>query len=86
MAETTTKATVKKEDREDIFIPRAGANEDPNLFVSVNGKNFLLPKGKTSNVPSYIAEEIRRAYAAQAHGEENSDELLERGKEPIYRI
>lgn len=23
---------------EEIFIPRAGAKEDPNLFVSVNGK------------------------------------------------
>ena len=33
---------------EEIFIPRAGAKEDPNLFVSVNGKNFLIPKGKKS--------------------------------------
>ena len=40
---------------EEIFIPRAGAKEDPNLFVSVNGKNFLIPKGKKSKVPRYIA-------------------------------
>ena len=85
MAETT-KTTVKKEEREDIFIPKGRVNEDPNLFVSVNGMNFLLPKGKTSNVPSYVAAEIRRAFAEQEHGEEKSDELLERGKEPIYRI
>ena len=45
---------------EEIFIPRAGAKEDPNLFVSVNGKNFLIPKGKKSKVPRYIADEIRR--------------------------
>lgn len=86
MAETTTKTTAKKEEREDIFIPRGAANEDPNLFVSVNGKNFLLPKGKTSNVPSYVAEEVKRAFAAQERSEAKSDELLERGKEPIYRI
>jgi predicted aconitase with swiveling domain len=60
--------------------------EDPNLFVSVNGKNFLLPKGKTSNVPSYVAAEIRRAWAAEAKGEENKDELLSKGKEPVYQI
>ena len=46
---------------EEIFIPRAGAKEDPNLFVSVNGKNFLIPKGKKSKVPRYIADEIRRS-------------------------
>ncbi len=86
MAETTKTTTVKKEEREDLFIPKGGVNEDPNFFVSVNGKNFILPKGKTSNVPSYVAAEYRRACAEQEHGEEKSDELLERSKEPIYRI
>ena len=50
---------------EGIFIPRAGAKEDPNLFVSVNGKNFLIPKGKKSKVPRYIADEIRRSERAR---------------------
>ncbi len=50
---------------EEIFIPRAGAKEEPNLFVSVNGKNFLIPKGKKSKVPRYIADEIRRAERAR---------------------
>ena len=50
---------------EEIFIPRAGAKEDPNLFVSVNGKNFLIPKGKKSKVPRYIADEIRRSEHAR---------------------
>ena len=51
--------------REEIFIPRALDGEERSLFVSVNGKNYLLPKGKTSNVPHAVAEEIRRAWAAQ---------------------
>ena len=50
---------------EEIFIPRAGAKEDPNLFVSVNGKNFLIPKGKKSKVQRYIADEIRRSERAR---------------------
>ena len=38
--------TIRLEDREEIFIERAAANEEPNLFVSVNGYNCLLPKGR----------------------------------------
>ena len=34
---------IRLEDREEIFIERAAANEEPNLFVSVNGYNCLLP-------------------------------------------
>ena len=36
-----------------------------DLFVSVNGKNFLIPKGKKSKVPRYIADEIRRSERAR---------------------
>lgn len=59
---------------EEIFIPRAGAKEDPNLFVSVNGKNFLIPKGKKSKVPRYIADEIRRSERARDDFEAFVDE------------
>lgn len=51
--------------RVDIHIPRGAANDDPNLFVSVNGVNYLLPKGKTSSVPAEVADEIHRAWEAQ---------------------
>ena len=68
-AEKMTEAADKKMpdpyELEEIFIPRAGAKEDPNLFVSVNGKNFLIPKGKKSKVPRYIADEIRRSERAR---------------------
>ena len=56
---------IRLEEREEIFIERAGANEEPNLFVSVNGYNCLLPKGKTSLVPRSVAAEIHRARRAQ---------------------
>ena len=48
-----------------VSLARAGKNEEQNLFVSVNGKSWLLPKGKTSMVPPYVAAEISRAEAAQ---------------------
>ena len=78
MATTTTKT-----EREDIFIPKGYANDDPNLFVSVNGKNYLLPKGKTSSVPKHVAEEIRRSLKAEEIQDENAEKLLEKAKQPI---
>lgn len=59
----TEKAT--KTDRVDLFVPRGGANEDPNVFISVNGVNYILPKGKKSSVPAHIAEEYHRSVRAQ---------------------
>ena len=70
-------------EREEIYIPKGYANDDPNLFVSVNGKNYLLPKGKTSKVPACVAEEIRRSLKAQEIQDENSEKLLEKAKQPI---
>ena len=51
--------------REEIFIPKGYVNDEPNLFVCVNGKSFLLPKGEKSTVPKYVADEIRRSWAAE---------------------
>lgn len=73
MAEKKTKDA---EERVDIYIPRAASNEDPNLFVSVNGMNFLLPKGKTSSVPKFVADEVERAKRAQAALDEKIDMML----------
>ena len=54
-------------DKVSIHIPRGSAHDEPNLFVSVNGINYLLPKGQTGEVPRFIADEIRRSQ--QAHDE-----------------
>lgn len=48
-----------------IHIPRGGDREDPNLFVGVNGVNYLLPRGKKSDVPKEVAAEIERSYKAK---------------------
>ena len=65
------------EARVEVFIPKGGANDEPNRFVSVDGKNYLLPKGKKSLVPPEVAEEIRRANEAQETMDAHMDELLE---------
>lgn len=70
------KKTKDAEERVEIYIPRASGNDEPNLFVSVNGRNFILPKGKTSSVPKYVADEIERARRAQTALDETIDRML----------
>jgi hypothetical protein len=74
------KTTKKTLNYEEIFIDRGYANDDPNLFVSVNGKNYILPKGKTSKVPSFVADEIRRSRKAQTVLDEKMEAMLEKSK------
>jgi hypothetical protein len=76
MADTTTKAAKAEVKMEDIFVPKGYANDEPNLLISVNGNNFLLPRGKTSTVPYYIAEEFRRSLKAQEIMDEHIDSML----------
>lgn len=66
--------------RVDIFIPRAASNrEDPNLYVGINGVNYVLPKGKTSKVPDFVAEEIRRADAAAIYMDDQRNIMIDAG-------
>lgn len=67
-----------EEKRMEIFVPRGAANEEPNVFISVNGVNFLLPRGKKSMVPREIGEEYLRAQAAQDALEERINALTEK--------
>lgn len=64
----------------EVFVPRGGANEDPNLFVSVNGVNYLLPRGKKSMVPPEVAYELNRAQEAQEIMDKHIDDMLEASK------
>lgn len=74
---TPETAPVEKDERVEVSIPRGAQNEERTLFVSVNGVNYLLPKGKTSLVPKAVAEEVARAKKAQEAFEQTVDELLD---------
>ena len=75
-----TKTENVKEDRVEVFIPRGPANGDPNYFVSVNGVNYILPRGKKSLVPAHIAAEIERSDRAQEALDAKKDAMLEAAK------
>ena len=63
------------EERVAVNLPRAGEREDPNLFVGLNGLNYLLPKGKCSLVPPAVAAEIQRAERAREALDATMDSL-----------
>ena len=73
VAEENTQPAV--DERVEIYIPKGAANEDPNLFVSVNCVNYLLPRGKTSKVPKHVAEEIKRSMRAQEIMDEHIEQM-----------
>ena len=68
---------LSENEKVELFVPRGAANDDPNCYISVNGKSFLLPKGKTSRVPKFIADEYARAMAAQEELDRRKDAMLE---------
>ena len=49
----------------EVFIPRDGLSSETTYFAAVNGVNYILPRGKKSLVPDYVAEEINRSFAAE---------------------
>ncbi len=62
------------EKRVEVFIPRGADREDPNLFVGINGVNYLLPRGRKSMVPECVAKEIERSGRAVELFYESVDE------------
>ena len=65
------------EERVEIFVPKGYTGDEPNVFVSVNGVNYRLPRGKKSMVPPEVAREFRRSQAAQEALDKRIEKLLE---------
>ena len=62
----------------EVFVPKGYVNEEPNLFVSVGGVNYLLPRGRISLVPPAVAYELERSRKAQEDLDRKIGQLLER--------
>lgn len=63
------------DNREDIFIPKGYANDEPNMQIIVNGVVYVLPKGQTSKVPPFVAAEFRRSQKAEAAMDKRIDQM-----------
>lgn len=80
MASNTTENKTPKDTNEEIFVPKGYANDDPNHLIGVNGVNYVLPRGKKSSVPDFVAHEFHRSERAQQKLDETVDQLLEASK------
>ena len=77
-------ATTKNADeRVELYVPKGAANDDPNLVIGINGKNYVLPRGKKSMVPDYVKAEYDRSMAASEKYDATVDEFLKKANEPL---
>lgn len=66
-----------------VYIPKGSASDESNVFISVGGVNYLLPKGKTSYVPRHVAEVYKRSQYNQERLDEAKGHLND-AKMPIF--
>ena len=76
-------ATENKEGYVKLYVEDGYSKDDPNEFISINGKNYILPKGETSLVPLCVKEEYERSRRAKALQKKNSAKMLEKANQPI---
>lgn len=69
----------------EVYIPRI-PGEDPNLWVAVNGRRYLLPRGKTSKVPEPVAKRALEAEAAREQAYDYVQELKKKHNTELARI
>lgn len=58
----------------EVMIPYDGRS-DPNLFIGINGINYLLPKGRKLKLPPVVAAEYFRSLRAAEAFERTKEEL-----------
>lgn len=66
--ETPAGSAAVKEDANvmvDLFVLPDHSDENPNCVIGINGKNWVMPRGETSRVPKFVADEYNRAMQAQ---------------------
>lgn len=61
----TAKTENKTAERVEIFIPRTGRKDEQDVYVSVNGTNYLIPRGQKCDVPKPVYEEYMRGERAK---------------------
>ena len=79
MADTTKKAVdnaTTKSKRVTVRLPRLpGQNANQEEFFSVNGKNYIIKRGETVDIPEEVAEVIRNAEKAEEYAMKYVEEL-----------
>lgn len=81
MAEAKTTNNAKSR-RVTVRLPRlAGQNARQDEFFSVNGRNYLIKRGETVEVPEEVAEVIENGQKAEEYAMHYVDTLIEAEEE-----
>lgn len=64
----------------ELLIPRIPGAPADDVFISVNGENYLLPRGKKHKVPVEVKEEYERSVKATERFMETVDNLKKEDK------
>ena len=59
----------------ELFVRRDPSDDDPNVVIGINGKNWVMPKGEISKVPRFVADEYYRAERAQVKADRTINEM-----------
>lgn len=70
----------KSNEKVSVTVPRGAQNADPNVFIGINGVNYLLPKGQMSSVPPEVAQEYTRSIEAENRFFATADKLKSESK------
>lgn len=84
MADTTKKSAdnATKCKRVTVKLPKLpGQNAIQEEFFSVNGKNYIIKRGETVEIPEEVAEVIRNAEKAEEYAMNYVDGLYKAKKE-----
>ena len=76
MADTIKKATNNAK-RVEVRLPKlSGQNANQDEFFSVNGRNSIIKRGVTVEIPEEVAEVIRNGEKAEEYAMHYVDELV----------
>ena len=71
-----TEETVTSDDGlVDLFVDRDPSDDNPNVVIGFNGKNYVMPRGEVSRVPKYIKDEYERSKRAQYKADKTVAEM-----------
>ena len=71
------------EERVKIFVEKTYESDDPNEYICINGKEFLLPRGQYSEVPLYVKKALDRKRRAVSIQDKRNTNLREKANKPI---
>lgn len=78
MAETKSTNNAKKGNKITVRLPRLpGQNARQEEFFSVNGKNYIIKRGETVDVPEEVAEVIENAEKAEEYALQYVEKLVQ---------